>query len=164
MKKALQFTASGHEEFYQTLRSSPGLARPAAAALETSSRNCSSSTSAASDAAASSSLGPGRGGGLATECGGGESGSGSRPAAKRSFGGVCSPRTADSCSRTVGSSWPSSNAQEDELVVTCSVPSRAIREGHALRATAGPTASGHAETIRAIPAAGPNRPSSDCTF
>ena len=53
--------------------------------------------------------------------------------------------------------WPSSNAQIESVVLTCSVPSRAIRAGHALRAIASPTASGQRATTSARPACGPKR-------
>src|SRR5207237_5726710 len=55
------------------------------------------------------------------------------------------------------------NAHDDELVWTCSVPSRATRAGHALRAISGPTAVGHASTSGASPPPAPNRPSSRAT-
>ena len=62
-------------------------------------------------------------------------GSGSGPGAKRT------PAT-PSRAAISAAAWPSSNAQTESVVCTCSVPSRAIRAGHALRAIASPTASG----------------------
>ena len=95
--------------------------------------------------------------------GGASDGAGSRPGAKRSRGGASSPSASSrrpSCV-TSGLLRPaSSNAHGgDELTVTCSVPSRAILDGHALRATDSPTQPGQASTMRAMPRAGPKRES-----
>src|SRR5919198_550436 len=92
-----------------------------------------------------------------TSSGGGAGSSaacGSGPGAKRSLGtpsaaAISAPR------------WPSSYAQTESAVFTWTVPSLAIRAGHALRAIAGPTASGQRSTSSAIPACGPKRASSE---
>ena len=56
------------------------------------------------------------------------------------------------CSRISAASWPSSNAQDDDEVFTCSVPSRAIRAGQAFAATIAPTAAGQAASELRHPA------------
>lgn len=84
---------------------------------------------------------------------------------ERSGSGPGTNRTASTPTRAAISAArvPSSKAHIESTVWTCSVPSRAIRAGHALAAIAGPTASGQASTSSAIPAAGPKRPSSRTT-
>ena len=62
---------------------------------------------------------------------------------------MASPTSARSFPRTSSSIRPSSKAQVEDTVVTWSVPSRAMRCGHAARAIAGPTASGQARVTAA---------------
>ena len=78
---------------------------------------------------------------------------GSGPGANRTFG---TPRR----SAISGALWASSNAHTESAVLTCNVPSRAIRAGHALRAIASPTASGQRSSTSPRPACGPKRDSS----
>src|SRR6478672_4572848 len=84
------------------------------------------------------------------ESAGSGSASGSGPGANRTAG---APRArAISAER-----WPSSNDQIESAVFTCTVPSRAIRAGHAFRAIPAPTAAGQRSTTSAMPAWGPKR-------
>src|SRR5262249_33931405 len=79
---------------------------------------------------------------------GSSSASGSGPGAKRIF--ATPSRSAISTARC-----PRSNAHTESAVLTCTVPSRAMRAGHALRAIEAPTISGHRSTSSAMPACGP---------
>ena len=92
-------------------------------------------------------------------------GSGSGPGAKRSEAGAArrgAPAAAPGSCPRGGSS---SKAQALELVATWSVPSRAIRAGHAFAAIAGPTAlAATPATTSASAAAGPKRASSRRTL
>ena len=77
-------------------------------------------------------------------------------------------RVADLCAKLARMSAairPSSNAHVAEAAFTCSVPSRAMRAGQALRATVSPTAAGHARTMAAMSlSTGPSRLSSRWTW
>ena len=75
------------------------------------------------------------------------SGPGSGPGANRTA--VTSARAAISRARCA-----SSKAHTESAVLTCSVPSRAIRAGHALRAMPSPTAAASARRPRPAPTAG----------
>src|SRR5439155_18738123 len=137
-------------KLYQTGRSRRSRARLNLTAFCTLSRTFSSSIAEASARASSSSSGVGS---RASTCRS-SSGSGSGPGANRSF--PTPSRSAISPAR-----WPSSNDQIESAVFTWTVPSLAIRAGHALRAIAAPTAAGQRSTTSAIPACGPKRASSD---
>jgi hypothetical protein len=135
---------------YQNERSSAVRARLKLTAFCTLARSVSSSIGAAISDARRSSSGDARTGsaGAATTCS-----DGSGPGAKRTF--ATPSRVAISAPRC-----PSSNAQIESVVETCSVPSRAIRAGHALRAIAAPATSGQRSTRSARPDCAPNRASS----
>ena len=134
-------------------------ARLAAAARATKFRSFSSPIEAASSAPRASSSPDGSGPVAADAWSTVVSGSGNGPGAKRSLGGVSAP----SFPRIVASSCVSSKAHADELVFTCSVPSRATRAGQAFRAICSPTAAGHASAMRPISVCAPKRESSPRT-
>src|SRR5581483_8575777 len=136
-------------EVYQR-RWSPRLrARPKLTAFCTLSRSFSSLIAAAIRAASATSSGEGSTAADTSSSGG----SGRGPGAKRSF-------APPSRSEISAARCPSSNAHTESAVCTCTVPSRAMRAGHALRAICGPTAAGQRSSSSAMPACGPNRASS----
>ena len=161
-KKALQIRAfAGRDTVYQNARSAGGLrearggrsARPAPGALRRS------IAAASSPAGADAPRGPGRVRVRPRAAHRGAGGSGTGPGAKRSAGGASSPSAARSRSSDARrASRPSSKAQVDEIVATCSVPSRASRCGQALAAIASPTAAGQAADDRRQRASAPGCP------
>ena len=142
-EKALQIRAlRAVDKCIRNERSDRALARLAAAARATKFRSFSSSIAAASSAAVSASLG-GRLGRRAR--GRRPTRPAPAPATVRARSAASSERRsprrrADAPARAARARTPTA----DELVWTCSVPSRAMRAGQALRAICSPTAAGHA--------------------
>src|SRR5688572_16396575 len=163
-KKPCNSRVYGLDTAYQNERSEEPRSRLAAAAFATAFRSSSSSIPAASDSACVRVSGRTTSDSLLASSADSAEVDGSRPGAKRSCFGTLSPSLARKRSRTSASRWVSSNAHVDELVATCSVPSRASRAGHALRAISDPTASGHTATSSISPRAGSKRPSSRRAF
>jgi hypothetical protein len=135
---------------YQNGRSSAVRARLKLIAFSTLVRSFSSSIDAAISDARRSCSGDARRGSTEVVT---TSADGSGPGANRTF--ATPSRAAISAPR-----WPSSNAQIESVVAMCSVPSRAIRAGHALRAIASPATSGQRSTRSARPDCAPKRASS----